>query len=201
MSANLQFYIIIRFADFRGLSRTFADAHKIMFLCFVYYEKMSAKVRECPRMSTKIHNNTSPRMSTNIRESPRYNFIQAKIRGLSRTFEELCKYLCFCLLQKNLRESPADFLSGHSRTFADIRGHRGRKKSARVRRTLVDIRGLSWTAAVREWPRTSASGRYPRRTFADIRGRSRTFVDIRGHPRTSADIRGHPRTGILAQHS
>ena len=120
-------------------------------------------------------------MSANIRESPRYNFIQAKIRGLSRTFEELCKYLCFCLLQKNVRESPRKSGGLFKWTFADIRGHRGRKKSARVRRTLVDIRGLSRTFVDCSSSRMAANVLKRTVSAADIRRHSRTFADVRGH--------------------
>ena len=114
---------ILYYNPIRGLSRTFADTHKIIFLCFVYYEKMSAKVRECPRKSTIILVRECPRMSANIRESPRYNFIQADIRGLSRTFADTHKIIFLSFVYyESPRKSGGHFLvdiRGRSRTSAD----------------------------------------------------------------------------------
>ena len=102
---------ILHYNPIRGLSRTFADIRGHTQNYIFVFCLLRKNVRKSPRMSTKIHNNTSPRMSANIRESPRHNFIQADIRGLSRTFADTQNYIfVFCLLRKSakVRESPAD---------------------------------------------------------------------------------------------
>ena len=115
MSANLQFYIIIRFADFRGHSRT----HTKLYFCVLSITKKcpqkSANVREYPRKSTIILVRECPRTSAKVRD----------IILFRRTF--------------------ADFLGHswtHKIIFLSFVYYESPRKSAKVRRTLFS--GHPW---------------------------------------------------------